>query len=57
MMLKIIFVDQKDEKGRSRDGLDDFLRDVMIRNGKEKLKEQTRKIKLGEHDKLNYLFY
>lgn len=43
------------KKAGQKDGLDDFLRDVMIRNRKEKLKEQTRKIELGEQDKLNYL--
>lgn len=43
------------KKAGQRDGLDDFLRDVMIRSRKEKLNEQTRKIKLSEPDKLNYL--
>lgn len=43
------------KRAGQNNGLDDFLRDVMIRNRKEKLKEQTRKIELDEQDKLNYL--
>jgi SNF2 family DNA or RNA helicase len=38
-----------------RNGLDDFLRDVMIRNRKEKLNEEISKIELNSFSQLNYL--
>ena len=38
-----------------RNGLDDFLRDLMIRNKKKKLDETIRLVELSEVGKLNYL--
>ncbi len=42
-------------KSGQKDGLDDFLRDIMIRNRKEKLTEKISLAVLNEKEKLNYL--
>lgn len=44
-------------KGDVKDGLDDFLRDIMVRNTKDPLKIEPQVAKMGEKEKLQYLLF
>ncbi len=43
--------------GGAKSGLDDYLRDLIIRNTKTLLKPVPKEVKLKEKDKLQYLFF